>query len=284
MIEKFRTDLLNRGASTNTVETYIRNVKLFVSWYEQTTGTPFDNRITVFDAREYRGYLITVKKQKPASVNAKLTAVQQYANFLYSNGLQEKIKVEKQKAVSMHRVRVLDRNTLYKCRRWAHSYAGIRDAAIFELFLNTGIRESELAALELGDVQIGERKGSLVVRNGKGRKFRELPLNKDARNAIQEYLSLRPISDSQRIFLGQRGPLTRTAIYKIIQRIGEKGSGAELTPHMLRHQCLTAMAKSGVDLSTIADLAGHSDVKLTAQYYIATSEDDRQNAVDKLVF
>ena len=284
MLEQFIEELIRRGASTNTINSYAQNVSLFIRWYEQTTGQIFDNKITVFDGREYCSYLNNVQKQKPASINAKLTALQQYANYLYTQGFQEKIKIEKQKAVPVRNIKTLDKPSLYKCRRWVHGYASKRDIAIFELLLNSGIRESELCDLKLDDLQISERKGNLIIRSGKGGKYREISLNSDARTAINDYLVVRPAYTDQHIFLGQRGPLTRNAVYKIVQNIGLKGAGAELSPHMLRHQCFTAMAKSGTDLATIAAIAGHADVKLTASTYVATTAEDRQKAVDGLMF
>lgn len=284
MLDQFQAELYRQGKSRNTVETYTRNVQLFIDWLQSTTGEPFNNRITIFDGREYRAYLVTVRRQKPNTVNAKLEAVQQYADFLYAQGIQEKVTIERQKAVSNHAVKVLDKSSLYKCRRWVNSYASPRDIAVFEVLLNTGIRVSELAALELEDVHISERKGLLIIRNGKGGKYREIPLNSDARTAIQKYLAVRPASTDRHLFLGQRGPLTRNAIYKVVQNIGSNGAGVDLSPHTIRHTTFTRMAKSGTDISTIADLAGHSDVKLTKQYYIATSGEDREAAVDNLSF
>lgn len=284
MIEQFRDELVHQGASSNTIDSYLRSVRAFVQWYEQTTGSVFDNKISVFDGREYKSYLNTIMHQKPTSINAKLTALQKYADFLYDTGRQEKVKIEKQKAVKDYSVKILNKSDLYKCRRWAHNYATKRDIAIFELILNTGVRESELVNLEMDDLTIGERKGNMVIRQGKGSKYRELPLNHDARAAVQMYLDVRPISIEKKIFLGQRGPLTRNAIYKIIEQIGQRGAGVELSPHMLRHQCFTAMAQNGVPLTTIAVMAGHSDPKLTAAYYICTSSEDKENAVNRLAF
>ena len=54
--------------------------------------------------------------------------------------------------------------------------------------LNTGIRESELCSLEMDDITISDRKGTIIIRSGKGNKYRELPLNEDARNALADYI------------------------------------------------------------------------------------------------
>lgn len=284
MLDQFRAELIRQGFSQNTVEAYTRNARLFTDWVQATTGEPFDNQISVFDGREYRGYLLNIKKLSPNSINAKLQAVQCFADFLASQGTQEPVKLGRQKVVAGTEVKVLDKATLYKCRRWAAAHASLRDAAIFELLLNTGLRESELAALTLADIQITERKGSLLVRNGKGGKSRTVPLNSDARAALQRYIAVRPINSGDRVFYGQRGPLQRSAVYRVVNQIGRRGAGVEnLSPHVLRHTMGTRLAKAGVELTTIAALMGHSDPKTTARFYIATTAEDRERAVDALV-
>ena len=284
MLDQFRTELIREGFSENTVEAYTRNARLFTEWVQATTGEPFDNQISVFDGREYRSYLLNVKKLRPNSVNTELQSVQKYADFLARQGTQQPVKIKRQKVVTNTEIRVLDKATLYRCRRWAAAHASIRDAAIFELLLNTGLRESELAALTLADIKLAEKKGSLLVRDGKGGKSRTVPLNSDARAALQKYIAVRPINSGDRIFYGQRGPLQRNGIYKIVNGIGRRGAGIpDLAPHTLRHTCFTRMAKAGVDLSTIASIAGHSDPKTTAKFYISTSAADREAAVDALV-
>ena len=232
MLDQFRTELIREGFSENTVEAYTRNARLFTEWVQATTGELFDNQISVFDGREYRSYLLNVKKLRPNSVNAKLQAVQRFADFLAGQGTQQLVKIKRQKVVAGTEIKVLDKAALYRCRRWAAAHASVRDAAIFELLLNTGIRESELAALTLADIQLTERKGKLLVRDGKGNKSREIPLNSDARAALQKYISVRPINSSDKLFYGQRGPLQRNAIYKIVNGIGRRGVGMpDLAPH-----------------------------------------------------
>ena len=103
------------------------------------------------------------------------------------------------------------------------------------------------------DLEITERKGTATIRSGKGNKYRVVPLNKDARNALTNYIEhARPTTDSEKVFIGQRGALTRNGVYKIVSRLGEKAIGKKVFPHMLRHQCFTTMAKNpAVDLKTI---------------------------------
>jgi site-specific recombinase XerD len=71
---------------------------------------------------------------------------------------------------------------------------GRRDLAVLELLRQTGVRVGELCALGLGDVAVGERKGTLTVRSGNGGTYRQVPLNADARRALAAYLTVRPAS------------------------------------------------------------------------------------------
>ncbi len=75
-----------------------------------------------------------------------------------------------------------------------------RDLALAQVLRHTGIRAGELTALRLGDVTLGERKGQLVVRSGKGSKYRVVPLNADARQALKAYLTVRLKSESAPCF------------------------------------------------------------------------------------
>lgn len=284
MLDQFKDDLIHQGKSQNTVQTYCRNTRLFLEWLAETTDQPFNNRISVFDGREYKAYLINVRKQTPNTINAKMEAVQQFADFLHRQGLQDRIVIQRQKAVPNFSVKIISKSDLYKCRRWADNYASPRNAAVFEVLLNTGLRASELTGLTMDDVQLSDRKGKLIIRNGKCSKYREVPLNLDARTALQRYLAVRPAIQEGSLFLGQRGPLTRSGVFDIVHTICEKGAGISVSPHTIRHTVFTQMAKNGTDLATIADLAGHSDVKLTTKYYIATQDEDRKKAVDRLEF
>lgn len=284
-LEDYRNELLQNGKSKNTIDAYTRNITMFLKWIESITEEPFNNVITQMDTLTYSKYL-TEQKLSLNSINSKITAITNYADYLAEHGYMPYIKVSRKKGHSDPKVEVLEKNELYKYLRDTISSGNRLHIAIVQLILNTGIRESELCNLELDDITISERKGSMIIRSGKGDKYRELPLNKDARHALSDYIQNgRPETSSKKVFIGQRGALNRNAIYKIINKIGQKSLGKNVYPHMLRHQCFTAMAKNPeVDLKTIAELAGHSNVELTAKYYIHSSKEEKENAVESLSF
>jgi site-specific recombinase XerD len=153
---------------------------------------------------------------------------------------------------------------------------------MLETLANTGLRVGELAKLTLADVEITERKGLVTVRSGKGGKFRQVPLNADARRAISAYLQVRPQSIETRLFLGQReGPLTPSGVWRVVKKYGER-AGLSISPHTLRHTFGTRLVRGkGVDLVTVAAMMGHESLDTTALYTQPTAE-DMADAVEKL--
>lgn len=285
-LELFQESLAQESKSQNTINTYTRNITLFLNWLESVTKEPFNNKITQMDTQAYCKYLSDEKKMSLNTINSKLTSIKKFSDFLSDNGYMPYIKVVQKKGKTDPQVEVLEKNELYKYLRDTISSENKLHIAIVQLILNTGIRESELCSLEMDDITISDRKGTIIIRSGKGNKYRELPLNKDARNALADYIQNgRPETDTNKVFIGQRGAFNRNAIYKIINKIGQKSLGKNVYPHMLRHQCFTAMAKNpDVDLKTISELAGHSSVELTAKYYIHSSKEEKINAVESLSF
>ena len=284
-VEEFRRYMIKGGKSQNTVNTYTQNAQLFVEWLEQVTNEKFNGKILEMDASEYSRYLSDIKKQSLNTIKAKLTAVQKFSKYWASLGIMPEIKVQQKKGISEPEVEILEKNDVYKYLRYVKNTGNKLNIAIIVLLLNTGIRESELCNIELSDVTISDRKGVIIIRSGKGNKYREIPLNVDARNALNDYiLNARPSdAETEKVFIGQRGALTRNGIYKIVNKMGIKAIGKNVYPHMLRHQCFTSMAKNPeIDLKTISSLAGHSSIELTMKYYINSSKQEKIDAVEKL--
>ena len=98
--------------------------------------------------------------------------------------------------------RWLDRKDERSLVRSVERYGTPRDVALIVTLLQTGLRVGELVALELDDVELSPRKGAVRVRHGKRDRYREVPLNAEARRVLERYLNVRPTSSSARIFLG----------------------------------------------------------------------------------
>lgn len=159
----------------------------------------------------------------------------------------------------------------------------IRANAIFHLFLFTGARVGDLVGLELDDVMLGDRSGTVVFRQGKGSKQRSVPLPLPARRALQEYLSTRPPVPSRLVFIGERGPLTDRGIRNLCSKYSVL-IGVRFHPHLLRHSMAHQyLADSGNDLVGLAQILGHENLNTTARY-IKRTQNDLAVAADKLMY
>lgn len=162
-----------------------------------------------------------------------------------------------------------------------------KDRAVVTLLLYTGIRISECAALNLEDVYAQGRKNRIIVRNGKGGRYREIPLNGDACAAIQAWLQERAKKfdgkeTDQALFLNQQGGrMSTSALDLIVRKVGQN-VGIELSAHILRHSCLTNLVRGGNDSVLVAEIGGHKRLETTRRYSLPTSQ-DKQGAMEALL-
>lgn len=157
--------------------------------------------------------------------------------------------------------RALDEDEQRRLLRALERSADRRDTAIVMLALYAGLRLAELADLDVDDVAVSVRKGQVVVRSGKGDVMRQVPLNLQAREAVQAWLGeravCRPEVETAALFVSRSGRrLSTRAIDLVVRRLGQEAD-LELSAHVLRHTCLTRLVRGGVDLVTVAELAGH---------------------------
>ncbi|HKH99704.1 MAG TPA: tyrosine-type recombinase/integrase [Candidatus Sulfotelmatobacter sp.] len=152
------------------------------------------------------------------------------------------------------------------------SWIGIRDKAILLTFFASGLRESELAALRLQDLDLDA--GAAKVWNGKGGRDGIVPLSLPAVAALRLYLeAVRPKLEAatneptDHVFIGKRGrPLTRQQIYYRVRAIALAALGKHISPHFLRHGFATALVEGGADIRDVQVLMRHSSVDTTAIY------------------
>ncbi len=149
-----------------------------------------------------------------------------------------------------------------------------RDAAIIELFLQTGMRLSELAKLQLQDIDIPKRitpdpdnMGYVRVRR-KGGKYVYIPLNHKACKALAAYLLVRPdIAGETALFISQfKRPMSIRAIQERVTKYAQEAGIQATSVHVLRHTMATHHVARGTDLKTVQEILGHADLKTTSIY------------------
>lgn len=144
------------------------------------------------------------------------------------------------------------------------------------------LRVGEAVALRVSDLDLGERHGRVIVRQGKGNKYRVVPVTVEARKALREWLAERDkkFPGSEWLFPNKKGGHISTRYAE--QVIGElaRRANIECTPHTLRHTCATNMLRTGADLVTVAQVLGHENLNTTA-VYTRPDEKTMAEAVEK---
>jgi site-specific recombinase XerD len=151
--------------------------------------------------------------------------------------------------------------------------SGVRDAAIITMLYLTGMRRSEIIALQLTDYDVST--GEITIREGKGNKDRNVFIRGDkARKRIADWLNARSYIKASSLFLtvNPYGDLTNSpitagqTIYDLLHRRAEQAGIEEFSPHNLRHTSISEMWDAGIDGVTIKDTAGHKDIETAARY------------------
>lgn len=141
---------------------------------------------------------------------------------------------------------------------------GFRDRAILELLYSSGLRASELCALDLEDWQ----ENSVRIKLGKRQKTRTIPITKTANTFIEQYVSLhRGKGYVDALFLTSQGKrLRRQLLCKIVVHYADHAEIQGVSTHSLRHACATHLLDAGADLRLIQEVLGHSSLQATQRY------------------
>ncbi len=142
-----------------------------------------------------------------------------------------------------------------------------RDLAIVMLFLQTGLRVSELVNLKLPDIDFTSRE--ITVRQGKGRKDRVVPLVKQAEAALKAYLTVRDAQpEYDEVFIARNGTSMdqRTVRYRIQKYYKEAGIKKKASVHTLRHTFSTHQIHNGLKINQLKEVLGHRRMETTYKY------------------
>jgi len=275
-VSLFKQFLYSFDFSENTRKAFCLDVRKFAKYFTDTNKEPFDStRITTMDISGFKSYLRKDKHQAVATVNRALVSLRRYLEWLEEK---EHIEFNPAKLVKeLKKVpivpRGLESSQVRKLIREAELRNDIRSKAIFTFFLHTGCRVSDMVQLELQDIIINDRSGSVVFRNGKGNKERQVPLALAARKSLNEYLEIRPPVVSDILFIGERGPLTDTGIRALCNKYSAV-CGFKIYPHLLRHTFAHFfLAKNNNDIVALAQILGHENLNTSMRYTAKKQED-----------
>lgn len=290
-----------RNKSQKTVDEYYIDLRTFFRYIKKSRGLVKDNiefneikidditldlikTITLNDAYEYMDYLLRQRKNQSAARARKCSSLKGYFNFLYSkkhylekNPIAELEVPKKKKALPKYL-------TLEQSIELLNAIDGPykeRDYAIITLFLNCGLRVSEMAGLNYTDI----RTDNTIRVVGKGNKERVIYLNSACLSAVKDYMKVRPVDevkDKKALFISRNHrrmsvKTIQAMVYKYLEKIGLNSQGYSC--HKLRHTAATLMYQhGGVDVRILKEVLGHENLGTTEIYTHLSSEQMKKAA------
>lgn len=262
LLKEFILNRVAEGKRLKTIESYCMDLRQFIK-YIDFKGKNI-NQLEPADIERYKKYLLR-NGLKPKSVNRKLTSINQLLKYNNSQVKFKKIKEQRKNFLND----VLSKEEIERLLKSCGD--NVRDKAIMLTLYKTGLRVSELLRLTIKDVN-----KNMIDIEGKGGKYRSIPISKDVKEVWNEYLKVRISTDSNQLFTGTHGALKRNSINKIISKyaIRVKVKKEKAHPHSFRHAFCKALAGT-VPINVIADLAGHESIETTRIYTMQTEKELR---------
>jgi integrase/recombinase XerD len=255
VIERFSEWQKKQGKADGTVKTYVGVLEKFQSWLA-SEETLLD-QISKNDVQLYLDHLEEEQKT-PGTIEKYLAAISAFSHFLGKPQLVLDIQ-RKEKTKENETPESLGENQEKQLLREVESNENLRNITIVYTLLYTGIRVSELCALNVKDVQIEDEKGKILIKDKDGTIERVIPLSTTVSEYLKNYLdSLDP--NREPLFVSSVNKrISPRAIQYMLQKYN-------VNPHKLRHTFCQKLINKGIDINTVAKLAGHKDVNVTKRY------------------
>lgn len=287
-----------KGKSLNTIDGYKVDLRLFLKYIKKIKNNlkneiddidisdidiELIKQINLNDIYSFINY-VSIKRQNSTYARArKIAAIRSFFNYL-----ETKAKIIKENpARELESPKINKRHPVYltleQSKKLLDSIKGRnkeRDFAIITLFLNCGLRLSELVSIDISKI-----KGDTLAVVGKGNKERTVYLNKACIRAINSYLAVRPkdgVVDKDALFLSERKKrIDKRTVEKLVKKyiVSAGLLNDKYTPHKLRHTAATLMYKYGkVDIRALQHILGHESVS-TTQIYTHIDDEILRDAV-----
>ena len=263
----YKQTLEGKNYSPQSIKAYLGDIGQFVKWL-QTRRVDFDipYRIQRIDIVEFINHLGR-NKASAQTRKRKLASIRGFLKFLKDNQIifgnpadtiEGPLREEREPSILL--------KTEYKALLQVAG-GSVRDFAIVMLFLQTGLRVSELVNLTLQDVSFEAKE--ITVRQGKGRKDRVVPLVGQALAALKAYLAIREVSpEYDNVFLARNKTSMdqRTVRYRIKKYYQEAGIRKKASVHTLRHTFATHQIHNGLKIPQLKEVLGHKKMETTYKY------------------
>ena len=287
LLREFDRALELEDLAPKTRRAYGGDLSRFLDWFAKRGGDGLQlEAVTPIDIGSYRDELLAHGK-KPASIQRSLASLRKFFGWLKEQGRipdspAEKIRgIRQVRSTAPKSLTNAEVNALFRAARsTGFPRDRLRNYMLVQLLAQTGLRLSELIELRWDDLQVKQRKGTLRVRDGKGRKARNIPLNATARSVLEDWenaLRERHEKPPPQVVVSHRGePMSPRSVQLLVADLARRASidRQRVSPHVLRHTfALSYLSRHQGDLVGLANLMGHESISTTAIYAQPTEED-----------
>jgi site-specific recombinase XerD len=270
----FLKALAGNNFSDQSIRAYSADIVQFVEFL-QSNRVDWNNpqKITRIDIVEFMNRLAGLRRTGTTRAR-KLASIRHFLKFLKENDV---IAGNPAETVTRARKEEKDPTVLFKNEYKAllfEAQGNSRDYAILMTFLKSGIRESELADLGIEDVDFAH--DELIVREGKGKKERKIPLMPELKRALRRYVEERErqdnIIDEDTLFLARNGTsLNPSSIRKLVKKYYTKAGVRKSGVHTLRHTFSAHNVNNGMPIADLQKVLGHKKKETTLKYIHAVN-------------
>lgn len=282
MNQNYITYLESQRRSPLTIANYTKYIKMALEYIRKP-----ENEITYMDLVAWKN---TFANLKPNSQNIRIAAVKNYFGFLKKAGVTtsnpaEELEKQKVRDCDVKQKPYIEAHYL---RDMVNHARTLRDKAIILLFATTGLRVSELTGITLEQYKnMSGNNGRELAIIGKGNKTRRVYINDETKRAIDCYLTVRPRSEYNNLFLSfQGGPIHSNNLSQTLKNVA-KNAGypqwQDICNHALRAAFATTKAEQGVPLTTIQSAMGHAKLDTTL-IYIKRNQNVINDAMANMAF
>jgi len=284
---------VEKGYSEHTISAYRNDLTGLAEFAQKEAGSKSPGSSWAFFTRQHMlSYMLNLKERGyvATTMARKVAAARSFFAFLLAEGNIKSDPTENMSSPAVGKalpkpIPISQVRTLLEQPSKLSTSESRRDRAMLELLYASGMRISELIALNMGDVNF---EGDYFVRCiGKGRKERIIPIYEQIAKAVKEYVDedrpkLAHGKKENAMFLNARGDrLTRQGFWQKLKEYAKAaGLSSQISPHTLRHSFATHMLTGGADLRSVQELLGHANIS-TTQVYTHLTTDQMRRTYDK---